>query len=852
MISDELLNKTLENINKTPVAYNYFFQKIDSSAWLLPLKEKGFFKSPIPAIRKDGYIQFPVWPESGYLLKVADKAQNEVLEIIKSLPDTDNERVMDDVANILLKVSPSKAARFTDQLKKYINTSRFLMLHITVSELICKLADNNQYASALALAKEMLEVSPDPEKEEKLKSDYVMLKAATKYRDYDYKSIVDKITPSLAKASPIPTIDMYAELLQNAISYEYTHFKIEEGDEGEKEQAEKQHDLSYIWRPKIAEDNKHSHDSEDVLTTALRDNLTALMQDSAISDINKLAKLKELATNKYSIFKRLVEYGLRDYKDNATFKPFYDSLIEDDELKRILTNEKNGIGEVTSGFVSENPTDVLKDLSDTDLIEKLKTYKDETGWSFERDSIAKELGVLVKLDPNRFAALIEEIAATKNEYLDETVRAFEEVADELSEDNIIKILEALTEIFKAGSNVEEEERHNYFEWTKSSSIRLIEKLVSRKEDKSERITIKSHQAITDLLLLLSRTEGPDSKDDSSSTPADLSVNSNRGKALHAIAYLLAWMNRNKVKKELYKPIFDELDWHLDPKNDPIPAMHAVYGWRFELLYGTDKDWATRNMDTIFSNDELGNAAFDAYVMFNRVHEEALQILGDVFKRELPRLAEAPSDNGRGRHDALENFVQHLALHYWYTDLDLSEGSIMDTLLKTANKKYVKELANFVGFRLYKSKDVETKEHIEKLIKLWDGVVGLAKADNTKIEALEEFGTWFASGKFDPKWSLEQLTYAASKAGNINLDFAALEYMEKITDQYPAESIKALSAMVDGTRERWSVASWSSNATAIIQSAYKSGDDSVKQLAKDLANKLVAKGYTEYRNVLADT
>jgi uncharacterized protein YbaA (DUF1428 family) len=849
MISDDLLNKTLENINKTPVAYNYFFQNIDNPAWLLPLKEKGFFKSPIPAIRKDGYIQFPVWPESGYLLKVADKAQDEVLEIVKALPDTDNERVMDDVANILLKVSPRKAARFTDQLKKYLNTPQFFMLHTTVSELICKLADNNQYASALELAKDMLEVLPDPEKEVKLKSDYVMLKPATKYRDYDYKTIVDKITPSLAKASPLTTINMYSELLQNAISYEYTHFKLEENDKDSVGQDEKQDDLSYIWRPKIAESNEHSHDAEDVLTTALRDSVLALMQSTTISERDKLAKLKELATNKYSIFKRVVEFGLRNYKDNQTFKQFYNSLVKDEQLKRILENEKNGISEVTSGFVTENPTELLKDLSDTELIEKLKTYKDESGWSFGRDSIANELGVLIKLDPNRFAPLMKDIAATKNEYFDETIRAFEEVADDLSDDNIVKILQDLVEIYKTGNTFEEQERHNYYEWSKSSSIRLIEKLVSRKEDKTERITSESLDTITELLLLLCRTEGPTDKDDSNLNPADVSVNSNRGKALHALAYLLAWMNRNKVDKVLYKPIFDELDWHLDPRNDPIPAMRSVYGWRFELLYGTDEEWATKNIDTIFSDDALGNAAFDAYVMFNRVHEDAVQILGDVFKRQLPRLATAPSDDGKGRHDGLENFVQHIALHYWYTDLDLSEGSIMSTLLETADKKYIKELANFVGFRLYKSKETENEEHIKKLIELWGKIVELTKNDNTKLEALEEFGTWFASGKFDPKWSLEQLTYAASKAGNINLDFAALEYMEKIAGQYPSESIKALSAMVDGTKERWSVSSWSSNATAIIQAAYNYDDDSIKQSAKDLANKLVAKGYTEYRNII---
>lgn len=850
MIPDDMLAKTLEIINKSPVAYNYFFNSINNPAWLLPLKEKGFFKKPASAIREDGYIQFPVWAESGYLVRVADKAPDEVLEIIKALPDTDNERVMDDVVQALLKIDTTKAFRLTEIIKGYVNKPQFLMLSQSASDFICKLSDDGYDRPAIGLAKEMLSVSPDPEKEEKLKSDYVMMKAHTKYRDYDYKSIADKITPSLAKASPLSTIDMYAELLQKAISFEYTHIKLEEGDNVKEDPGEKKDDLSYIWRPKIAEDNDHSHDPEDVLTTALRDSVIAMMQDSSISDEEKLAKLKELAVNKYSIFKRVVEFGLRDYKSNKTFKPFYDSLSKDEQLKRILENEKSGDGEVTSGFVTENPTEVLKDLSDTELIEKLKTYKDESGWSFERDSISKELGVLVRIDPNRFASLIKDIATTKNEYLDTAIHAIEEVADYLSEDNVVKILQDLTEVYKAGNKVEEQERHNYYEWSKSSAIRLIEKLVGRKEDKTERITIKSFDAITKLLLMLCRSEDPTSNDDSNFDPADLSINSNRGKALHALAYLLAWMNRNKIDKDKYNLIFDELEWHLNPDNDPVPAMRSVYGWRFELLYGSDKDWASKNTDVIFSDDSLGNAAFDAYVMFNRVHEDALQVLGDVFKRQLARLTTPPSEDGKSRHDGLENFVQHLALHYWHTDLDLSDDSIMNTLLKTADRKYIKELANFIGFRLYKSKETEFEDaQIKKLVELWEAIVELTETDSTKLEALEEFGTWFASGKFDPKWSLEQLRYAASKAGNINLDFAALEYMETIAGKYPTEVIRALSAMVDGTRDRWSISSWSKNATAIIKTALSSEDKNVKQSALELANKLVAKGHTEYRNIV---
>jgi hypothetical protein len=847
MIPDDLIEKTLEKVNKTPIAYSYFFNNINNPAWLIPLKEKGFFQSPPPAIREDGYIQFPVWPESTYLMRIADKAEDEVLEIIKNLPETDNERVMDDVVGALLKVDAAKASSLTEAVKKYINASQYLMLHQTAAEFVCKLADAQYIGPALGLAEEMIEVLPDPEKEKKLLGNFVMLKPTTKYRDHDYRDIVEKITPSIAKAAPLPTIKIYAKLLQKALDYELT-FSKEDGETAALE--EKTDDLSSIWRPSIDDDKDYNNDPEDILTSALRDSIAILMQSDSVTDQDKLAKLQKLAENKYSIFKRLVEFGLRDFKDQPAFKPFYDSLVGDDKLKSILEAEERGVGAVTFSEVTEKATDLLKDLPDDELVQKLKTYKDESGWSFERDSLAKELGVLVKLDPTRFASLLKDIATTKNEYLDETIRDFEEVSDDLGDDNVIRIFASLIEIYAAGNTIEEKERHDYYAWSKSTTIRLIEKLLSQKEDKTERISDKSLDIIMELLLSLCRESDPSSEDDSDFEPVSLSINSTRGKALHALAYLLAWMNRNKIDKSLYQPIFDELDWHLKPENDPVPAMRSVYGWRFELLYGTSEDWATKNIDTIFSNDKLGEAAFDGYMLFNRVHPEALGILGDVFNRQLPRLAEPPIDDGKARHDGLKHFVQHLALHYWHSDMNLSDNSIMKTLLDTADMKYIKELTNFVGFRLYKSKGVDTKqEELEKLAELWEAIVKITQDDDTKIEALEEFGSWFASAKFDPKWALEQLTYAVSKTGKIHLDFAALEYMKTLVEEYPIESLTALSTMVDGARERWAISSWSENATAIIRTAYNSSDEDVKKSAKALANKLVAKGYTEYRSII---
>lgn len=847
MISDELLKKTLENI-KTPVAYNYFFENIDNPAWIVPLKEKGYFKNPIPAIRTDGYIQFPIWPESNYLLKVADKAPNEVLEIIKSLPETDNERVMDDIVKILLKVSATKAARFTPLLKKFVNMPQYLMLHSSIAELISKFAENGQVRSALSLAEDMLDLLPDPEKEEKLKSDYIMIKPAAKLRDHDYESVLEKITAPLTNAAPFETIDMYAGLLNKAIDYEQTYFK-EDGDKVVFE--DKKDDFSYISRPNIAEDSGHGHNPDDALTTALRDTVLLMVKRSDIEDLEKLAKLKELAMNKYSIFRRIVEFGLRDYKEAEAYSIFYKGLVSEKRLKAILESEREGMNKVTSGFVNEKPTKVLEGLSDDELLETLRTYKDESGWSFDRDSISKELSYLTKLDPKRFARLLERISNVKNEYLNEIIQAFEEAIDSLDEPSIVIVLEALLSIFMKKSVAQDKERFDYYEWSKASAIRFVEKVVGLTAAKSERVTTKSIGIVTDLILIFSRDNSTKDNDSSGLEPVDWSINSVKGQALHATAYILTWINRNKADKKYYKPIFDELDWHLDPNNDSDPSTRSVYGWRFEVFYGSDKEWTSNNIDRIFSDDKLGYAAFDAYLMFNRVHQDALVILGDVFRRQLPRLATAPPEDGKSRHDGLNSLTQHLALHYWYADIDLSKDSLMSILLEVADKKYIRELANFIGFRLYKSKDEGTQVedgHIDKLLLLWEAIVEVTKTDKTKLAALEEFGSWFASGRFDPKWSLAQLKYAALKAGDIHLDFAALEYMETLAAQYPKESLSALSAMIDGTRERWSVSSWSKNTTSIIQSAYGSNNEDAKKQAVALANKLVAKGYTEYRNV----
>src|SRR5438093_6842178 len=85
--------------------YEYFFNQLQSPAWIRPLLEEGFLKQPPAPELVDGgrYIRFPFWPESQYLVRMAAKAPELVITTVQSI-ETDNPRVQEDIVNIALQV----------------------------------------------------------------------------------------------------------------------------------------------------------------------------------------------------------------------------------------------------------------------------------------------------------------------------------------------------------------------------------------------------------------------------------------------------------------------------------------------------------------------------------------------------------------------------------------------------------------------------------------------------------------------------------------------------------------------------------------------------------------------------
>src|SRR5438105_13977978 len=94
--------------------HRYFFDKLNNPLWIVPLVEKGFFLHPPRIVENDGNgtVRFPPWPESKYLIRMADYevVQKDIADIILKI-DTDNISVIGDFLDCLAKMPADLAVK---------------------------------------------------------------------------------------------------------------------------------------------------------------------------------------------------------------------------------------------------------------------------------------------------------------------------------------------------------------------------------------------------------------------------------------------------------------------------------------------------------------------------------------------------------------------------------------------------------------------------------------------------------------------------------------------------------------------------------------------------------------------
>jgi hypothetical protein len=291
MPKQEVVNRALSEIRKGYAQYQYFFDNLSSPAWLEPLTREGFFKEARKPEREGDYVRLAIWPESRYLVRMSRivEAQEQVLKIALGIPNSENSRVHDDIADIALSLPAALAAKLVPQLSHYTKSPIKLLLAEKISNLIPHLASGGQGNAALQLATAALSLAPDPRASKDDDARRTTAEPEPRFKDWYYARIVHKSLPALVEADGLGTVNLFSRLLDDAARLSF------------REEEKENEDYFYIRQPAI-EQGSGRDDVPSVLLCATRDAAVKVISaDPAKFD----GVLTILLRHKWASFQRL-------------------------------------------------------------------------------------------------------------------------------------------------------------------------------------------------------------------------------------------------------------------------------------------------------------------------------------------------------------------------------------------------------------------------------------------------------------------------------------------------------------------------------------------------------------------
>lgn len=294
MVTPEAIEKAKVLVSKSMANYRYFFGKLASAEWVQPLQEAGFFRNP-PEVGGP-------WPESRYLVCVADLDPDTVYTAAMGIPQTENVNVLRDLVEVASKMPEDKCVAICTRFLPSYRKTHFSWIDDKFCDLIIKLAPGQHAEQVLILAKAVLEVMP-PSLEDMEKygpNAAIFARCRTHMGSYEYEALVNQLVPALATSMGVPAIRMFAELLADSIRYE------EHGEPGGPE------DFSTIWFPAFDWPVQTYSEPKAALAGALSRGAETVMQERPNDRAKVLACLQQ---GPYKVFRRIEIHLLRLFPD---------------------------------------------------------------------------------------------------------------------------------------------------------------------------------------------------------------------------------------------------------------------------------------------------------------------------------------------------------------------------------------------------------------------------------------------------------------------------------------------------------------------------------------------------------
>lgn len=956
----EAVSELRSRVPHNPVTLRYLFEKLTDPRWLRILEEAGLFRYP-PAPEYDpdhGTVGFPPWPASQYLARMAKvaEAQPDVLRIALTIPETDNVRIHEDLADVALALPPEMAANCVPLAEKWVASTLSLLLPEKLGALVVHLADGGQEAEALRLARSLYDVVPEERRSgPQGEHDPLGLRLPEPRPRFDpwvYEEVLKTSVPVLARRAREQSISLLCDILEKAI--------------GLMGYAKPPYDGSFIWRPAIEEHRRNPRFGvASALVSALRDAAEATIAD----DPQMLRAVNEVLMRRpWAVFRRLMLHLLRRFanlapdlvvqwltdrtcfSDPAVHHEYFLLLSErfgmlseaqrgtilswiesgpdlrafkkrweelrgapptDEEIRRhtrlwqlerlaciatVLPPQWRAYYEQLAaelgapehpeflvwtstwvGPVSPMSTDELLAMSVEEVVRFLQTWQPTGGWKDPTpEGLGRTLAQAVAQQPERYADEADRFKGLEPTYVRAFFSGLREATAKGRPFSWAKVLDLASWVLRQprnfpGPHRQDLDRDPDWSWTRKTIADLLAE--GLKAGPSE-IPVALRTEVWTLLTGL--TEDPDPTPEyeerlagSETGPAELSLNTVRGAALHAVMGYLLWVRRHLQSHsgtpgglprglEDAPEVREVLEAHLDPLRESCVSVRAVYGMWLPHLVSADTAWVTSQLDRIFpkrpGQEHLRDAAWKAYILFCQPSHRVFECIKAEYSAAVDRLASMQSNNEITQYE--RGLAEHLMILYWTGELDLGESNALLTrFYALASDPLRAHAVAFIGRSLAESQDEVPQCVIHRLERLWEARVEAAQAAVSVecfTQELANFGWWYISGRFNQHWALDQLARVIELVGTIDPDDAVLERLVPLASVKPREVIKCLAGLVKGAPEPWVIGGWRNEAKAILRAVLSSKDEQAKTIAEEVINRLVARGFVDFRPLLGDS
>ncbi len=873
------------------VALDRFYARA-GAAWLSPLREAGFFEgAPSLVYDEDGSVGYARWPQGRFLARIAPDAPDVVVDIGLAL-QTDNPEAHESLLDAALAIDATAAARLVPRVEEWLKTPVQWRLPFKTQELIAHLIDGGEVEAGIRLLRVLLNaarVQRDPHLGTELVqgvaaevfpaaglagleslADLLVQALDGKHEGRDDYSYIWR--PLLHSERRSDLRDALVSALRDAADKIVSASPDRVGQVLELLEARKQ---AIFLR--VALDLLTRHPDQELIAARLTDR-------SLFDDFNAEPEYNALVSIHYTTLDDTAKDTILGFIDAGPNGEIPDEDYKGRWRQRMLNRlpelsdrwqqrlaelnylygqpEQEVLPEVgLVGPSSPLSGEELAAMSDEGLVAYLREWEPpKNSWRApSREGLARAIRDLVVGDPHRFANASPLFAEVDPTYARALVGGLREARTSSRGFPWPPVLEFAVAVVDNTRRIDGRDPSGFdgsdpgWTWTWQDLAHLIGSGFSG----AEGIPAQERTRVWEVLSRLAEDEHPrldDETDDVGDRPAILAINSVRGCAIEGVVGYVWWL-RGELRGESEMPpeARDLLERHLDVSVEPTAAVHSLYGKWFPYLATADPTWTAENLERIFpvTDERLRRAAWHSYLLFSGVWGNSFRLLVDQYRQGIEELDD-PDRAVAGGDDIGTALVNHLMTAYRFGEIEFDDGSgLLELFYERVGLARRAAAIESVGFGLGKDDEL-TFEEDRRLRALFERrlrAVRDSDAENAGDE-LRGFAWWFASGKFDPVWSLEQLTAIGEIGGRIHPDHVVAEQLAAMREQHLPAVLRALDLMISGSAVRpWFVLGARDEIEAILSSGLAASGESAS-LARDIVNKLVAGGHVDYERLLS--